>query len=379
MTSRPSPKIWCDKDDHRHFENFGDFNEWLDGEEAEEVRKAHNVDGLTQPSKGFFAGDREAYEQVLAQYRLDQRHYQLNKTHIDELSSDNHWSDRNTQHFEQLISRIGTSDVVPFIGAGISQPSGFPTWKEHLRQQGRTAGIAAGEIDEKLSQGLYEEIVHQIEELRGSDVFIQEIRDVFGQTRSITEAIFLIAEIFSDTLITTNYDRLIEQAFDTGGDKKTQIITPVDIVSAPDAEQTTVIKLHGDIGTPAECILSKGQYDDAYGVGAVDVSLQIPEVLDYYFRNSSLLFLGCSLQQDRTVDVFKAIKKSGHAANIPQHFVIEQCPQSEGGMVDRNAYLAQLGITPIWFEKGQFEFVEGILRMARNELQYRHVDEKAAE
>ena len=40
-------------------------------------------------------------------------------------------------------------------------------------------------------------------------------------------------------------------------------------------------------------------------------------------------------------------------------------------MVERNAYLARLGITPIWFEPGRFEFVEGILQLARNELRYR--------
>ena len=40
-------------------------------------------------------------------------------------------------------------------------------------------------------------------------------------------------------------------------------------------------------------------------------------------------------------------------------------------LVERNAYLAKLGITPIWFEKGCFDYVESILRLAKNELRYR--------
>lgn len=32
-----------------------------------------------------------------------------------------------------------------------------------------------------------------------------------------------------------------------------------------------------------------------------------------------------------------------------------------------------LGVTSIWFEKDQFEYVEGMLRLARNELRYRGV------
>jgi hypothetical protein len=144
-------------------------------------------------------------------------------------------------------------------------------------------------------------------------------------------------------------------------------------LNAPDTGKITVIKLHGSIGTPASCILSKAQYAAAYGIDAIDLALPIPQALDYYFRNSSLLFLGCSLNQDRTVQVFEAIKARAKAdlADLPQHFSIEQCPADEVGLIQRNEYLLRLGITPIWFPAGEFDFVEGILRLARNELLFR--------
>jgi hypothetical protein len=87
--------------------------------------------------------------------------------------------------------------------------------------------------------------------------------------------------------------------------------------------------------------------------------------------------LGCSLKNDRTVQVFRSIKqgieqKFGDIV-IPQHFAIEQAPDTEQALSDRNAYLLGLGITGIWFERGQFECVEGMLRLARNELRYRGV------
>ena len=40
-------------------------------------------------------------------------------------------------------------------------------------------------------------------------------------------------------------------------------------------------------------------------------------------------------------------------------------------LAQRNAELAKLGITPIWFEKERYEFVESILRLAKNELRHR--------
>ena len=142
----------------------------------------------------------------------------------------------------------------------------------------------------------------------------------------------------------------------------------------PHAQRTSIFKLHGDISTPTHCILGKHQYDEAYGNDEIDMSLPIPKRLGYYYKNNSLLFLGSSLHNDRTVHVFRAIKEKMHDTGdtyIPQHFCIEQTPQTEEELTARNAYLAKLGITPIWFEPERYEYIESILRMARNELRYR--------
>lgn len=372
-TAAGTRKIWCDEDGHRKYENYADFNEWFDSAEGTELRVLALVEGLANPSKAFFAGDREAYIATLEGFRVDRRNEWLSAGALRDLVGDTHWSERNAARFDQLCDRMEAGDVVPFIGAGVSQLGGFPTWKDHLRQQGRTAGMNPSTIEELLAQGLYEEIVQQIEQQRGDEVFAQELRDAFSKNGVIPPADYLISELFQDTLITTNYDRLIEQSFDFGGDKAVEVLTPATILQAPDATKVTVIKLHGNVDAPASCILSKAQYDAAYGGDAIDLALPIPQALDYYFRNSSLLFLGCSLNQDRTIRVFEAIKTTAKAdgAHVPQHFSIEQCPGDEATLIARNEYLLRIGVTPIWFPAGQFDFVEGILRLARNELLFR--------
>ena len=47
-------KIWCDEDKHPLFEFFTDFNDWLDSEEALQIRIDNGIDGLTQPSKALY-------------------------------------------------------------------------------------------------------------------------------------------------------------------------------------------------------------------------------------------------------------------------------------------------------------------------------------
>lgn len=373
MNAPELSKIWCDEDGHRKYADFDDFNQWFDGAEGAELRVRALVEGLANPSKAFFAGDREAYNVTLEGFRLDRRNEWLSKAPLDELFGDTHWSDRNAARFDQLCDRMEAGDIVPFVGAGLSQPGGFPTWKDHLRRQGRTAGLDAAVVEGMLAEGLYEGIVDRIEQLRGVDVFAQELRDAFSKNGVIPPADYLIAELFRDTLITTNYDRLIEQSFDLGGGTAVEVLTPATILRPPDARKVTIIKLHGNVDAPASCILSKAQYAAAYGENAVNLALPVPQALDYYFRNSSLLFLGCSLNEDRTVRVFEAIKAKARAdlADLPQHFSIEQYPGDEPSLIARNEYLLRLGITPIWFPAGEFDFVEKILRLARNELKFR--------
>ncbi|MFC1602692.1 SIR2 family protein [Pseudomonadota bacterium] len=372
-----SLQSWCQQDEHYYFELFEDFNTWIDSGEAEDASKLLEelgIGSLSHPSKAFYAGDKEAYEQKLRAYRIERRHEVLSRDHFVEALGEQdgfHWFERNEQHFNQLIERLAEEMIVPFIGAGISVGGGFPTWANHLRQQGRTAGISSEDIESWLSQGEYEQVIAHIEVIHGPEVFAQEIRDVFSKTGSIEDITLRIAELFSDTLITTNYDRLLEQVYDTGEESVVQIINGMTAMEQPEAEKVTVIKLHGDIRHPQRCILGKAQYDQAYGEEALDLERPIPKLLQYYFKNSSLLFIGCSLQNDRTIQVFKKVKEVSGDFDFPQHFAIEQSPEDRDELIRRNGELARLGITAVWYPKDQHEQIEAIMRHAKNELSYK--------
>lgn len=366
---------WCDRDGHNVFECFEDFNTWLDSSDGQILREEYKVNGLSQPSKALFAGDKNAYDVAFTKYRAERRNEVLSKDYLREQFSDDddHWFGRNLSRFDQLVEKMEDGDVVPFIGAGLSVGGGFPSWYDHLKQQAKTAGIAEQDIEELLNQGLYEQVLEQIENERGREVFIQEIQDVFSVIGEITNTSLILSDLFHDTIITTNYDRLIEKSFDTGAENPYQIISGNNALEKPEPNCVTIIKLHGDIKTPARCILSKNQYDHAYGNDEINLALPIPKLLDYHYRNSNMLFLGSSLNNDRTVQVFKAIKeKYPEEYDGPRHFSIEQAPEDLDDLRDRNEYLARIGIKAIWFEKGQYDAIEAMLRLARGEIRYRN-------
>lgn len=368
-------ETWCQADGHADYELFEDFNAWINEGEIDlelPVLRGLGQVGLSNPSKAFFAGDREAYEQALLAWRTGRRNEVLSRDYFIETYGDEdgaHWFERNEQRFNQLLECLETQEVVPFIGAGISVGGGFPTWANHLRQQGRTAGIPSEQVEAWLAQGQHEEIIAHIEHELGRDVFVQEIRDVFRKRGSIQDITLRIPELFSDTLITTNYDHLLEQVFDTGSGG-VQVLNGETAIEPPNPQKVTLIKIHGDVENPSHCILSKAQYDAAYGETELDLHRPIPKILARYYCNNSLLFIGCSLNNDRTVQVFQATKATAGDVSIPQHFTIEQMPEQREALVTRNSELLRIGITAIWYPSGQYDKVEAILRLARNELNY---------
>lgn len=371
-----SVESWCLADEHADFELFEDFNAWIeDGEIDSELpllRGLRQV-GLSNPSKALFAGDREGYEQALQVYRVARRREVLSHEHLIETYGQEdglHWFERNEQRFDQLIECLAAREVVPFIGAGISAGGGFPTWANHLRQQGRTAGVPAEQIEAWLIAGQYEAVIAHIEQQHGRDVFAQEIRDVFGKRGSIQDVTLLISALFNDTLITTNYDRLLEQVYDTGGAGRVQVINGVTALQLPDPGKVAIIKIHGDFKDPAHCILGKAQYDAAYGENALDLHRPVPRILARYYTNNSLLFIGCNLRHDRTLQVFQATKEAAGDMLFPQHFAIEQAPAKVADLVSRNSELMRLGITPIWYPEKQYDMVDDILRLAKSELSF---------
>ena len=172
-------------------------------------------------------------------FRKACRHEALGESWFQEQLGDDHWFQRNVDHFIQLVDLMAAGAVVPFVGAGISASAGFSSWKEHLRHQGKTAHIAAERIEELLASGAYETVLEEIEAARGREVFINEIRDEFSRNPTIPDVVWRISELFTDTVITTNYDRLLEQSFETGEAGRVQVINGLNALEQPDRRTFT--------------------------------------------------------------------------------------------------------------------------------------------
>jgi len=116
-----------------------------------------------------------------------------------------------------------------------------------------------------------------------------------------------------------------------------------------------LFKIHGDIETERSLVLTEEKYKEKYAPGTI-----FRIALETIFRNKSFLFLGCSLKGDRTIQLYKEIKKESKLYG----YAFVQKPTDEKEAQKRARELSNMLIHPIWYPKTdvKHESVKVLLR-----------------
>ena len=133
-----------------------------------------------------------------------------------------------------------------------------------------------------------------------------------------------------------------------------------------------ILKLHGDAEDYETYVFTEEQYEAGYG-NPVDFTKPLPKALRQIFISHSLLFLGCSLNKDRTLDLFDQVRRDTEF-EVPDHFAILPSPEGLAAKNAKEGFLLNLKIRPIWYPPGQHDFVEKYLRLAVDVAEERLLD-----
>ena len=119
-----------------------------------------------------------------------------------------------------------------------------------------------------------------------------------------------------------------------------------------------LIKLHGDVRNPSTFTFTALEYDESYGSlerGTRGVLTQLGNVI---YTNRPLLFLGCSLEKDRTLTVLQQV-----AAQNPYltHYAVLAAPKTRAELEQRRDALGRAGIVPLWFMPKDFTQIRMLL------------------
>jgi hypothetical protein len=163
--------------------------------------------------------------------------------------------DRNL-FLRQYSKAIADDTAAVFVGAGLSRPSGFVDWRELLR------GVAEDlKLDIDRETDLVAIAQYHLNKVGTRSDLNQLLIDEFTKDATLTENHHLLASLNIDTVWTTNYDDLIEQAYSEAGKKTDVNRTKENLAVTVPGRKVTIYKMHGDKTLPDDAVLTKEDYE----------------------------------------------------------------------------------------------------------------------
>jgi len=254
----------------------------------------------------------------------------------------------NEGRFLDLVKAVGSESVVPVIGAGMSKASGFPLWRDFLHDIRRFTPITESDLDRVLSAGKYEEAVDQLAAAAGNHLFEERIEQELrvDDPSQIMGPVRFLPALFSKTVLTTNLDDVLEHVYSNGDVKFDEVLVGPDVGryrKLETAKTHALLKLHGDCRRIDGRVLGVVEYNACYAPGC-----PTRESLSLLCRTKALLWMGCSLGIDRTVNLIRETIAGDGAG--PRHFAFLKLPGDDAIRIAREIELTKLKIFPIWFD-----------------------------
>lgn len=331
-----------------------EFNSSLDMDDSVEING-----GRYPRSKVLFWVDRSAYYAAQEEWK----NATLREYHADTLTLLD--ANDNVGSFIEIVDAVRRKRIVPFVGAGLSRPMGMPLWGEALKElHSRIHTTNDPVISALIDEGKFIEAAALLYE--HSPILSENFIKTKYRIRNLVGPVLRLPKIAYGCVVTTNFDNGIEVTFREAKDPfDGQIYGLEEHNFFPRLVRghRCLLKLHGDADNPRTYILSKHQYAEGYGV-PFDFHLPLPKALRQIYVSNTLLFLGCSLDRDWTLDLFKAVKDQGEY-EIPTHYAIVPKPESDDGRRRKEQSLLEVNIRPIWYTtENKHAFVERLLELA---------------
>ena len=264
-----------------------------------------------------------------------------------------HFTDDNLRYLKELARVVQENKLVPFVGAGMSYPVGLKLWGEALEAIYQQAKPSLT-VDHAMAFGgaratkQLPEAAQVLWEAMGDKWFNDRIKALFGKdtlsTAKITAApVSLLPQLASGPVLTTNFDPILERVYSDFTDMILGDYRADQILNNFDDKKHFLLKLHGDADESQGRVLTKAQYDRAYDEAG---GSRLPDLLRAIFSSRRpLLFLGCSLEMDRTVT---ELQKAGLQLHNAYHFALLPDPGEAERTRRHNDLVGKLGIKPIW-------------------------------
>ncbi|HZS53966.1 MAG TPA: SIR2 family protein, partial [Bryobacteraceae bacterium] len=214
----------------------------------------------------------------------------------------------------ELVRAFSQNRAAVFVGAGVSRASGLPDWKsliEPLKQEiddcpddATTLDIAQYFINDNRQRLLAERLSEQ---LNRADVQPSEIHR-------------LLVRLPLDRIYTTNFDDLLERAYEQEKRGRVRRITRASNLSL-DSSKLNVVKLHGDIEDPETIVITAEDFEDYF-----DAHSALAQQLSADLLQRTILFVGYSFTDPDMRAIMRRVSRDTGKFSR-NHFIIQINPK----------------------------------------------------
>lgn len=214
-------------------------------------------------------------------------------------------------NLERLINKIRKGDIVLWVGAGFSLYAGIPSGKDLCDAIISEATSSEKKVLKELNPSLPDVTEEFVKMRNGSKTDLYNIleNEINKNYKDITyhKNISQIPQI--RTIITTNFDRIFEEAYDNSN-----LHTIIQGKSLPISNRKIKLyKIHGDIQYPESMIITRSDYNKFFSGDKYDSLWNKIKTIAF---ESSILFIGYSLEDPNIVNLLdKTIEKLGEFHN----------------------------------------------------------------
>lgn len=205
-----------------------------------------------------------------------------------------------------------------FVGAGVSRAAGYVDWKQLLKEIAEEL-----ELDVDRETDLVALAQFHVNRRGGRDRLNQLLINEFLEHVELTRSHSLIATLPIHTIWTTNYDDLLEVAFEAIAKRVDVKRRNEDFATTRHRADVTIYKMHGDKTSPAEAILTKEDYE-TYG----DKREVFTIALRGDLAKKTFLFIGFSFSDPNVMYILGRVKQLLEV-NGRKHFCILKEPKKE--------------------------------------------------
>lgn len=218
------------------------------------------------------------------------------------------------QFVKKFAEHIHGGNAAIFAGAGTSKDAGFVNWKDLVRSFSEEI-----HLDVEKESDLIGLTQYYINHKGGNRWEVnQEIISKFSNPEANTEVMNLLTRLPISAYWTTNYDKVIEKALEKNNRLADVKRNKYDLARNIPGSDAIVYKMHGDVDSPQDAVISKDDYERYSEKNSLFISALRGDLVSKTF-----LFVGFSFEDPNLESILGKVNAL-LGENKRQHYCIQK-------------------------------------------------------